>query len=441
MDRLRWTVLAAMLAAMPVQAANGLSLDRLRGLVEAGRMEQAYELAADHLAEQSGNLRFDFYYGLAAVDTGHVGEGVFALERVLMRRPGLDRARLEYARGLFLQGDDRKAQRQFEIVLANDPPPAVVDRVERYLAAIERRADSYRATVTGHVGTAVGYDDNVNRAPESQLIDLGFGTLQLGSSSREQDAAFLEVNGRVDISRPLRPGLNVVASLRGDVRWHDDQSQFDTSRGGGRLGLRWTGGGHRLSGFLEGDRLYVGNDAYQSAGGLSGHYRYRLADRTALHGLARWTRLRYDDLGVLDSDLYQLGAGLSHGWRGAWNPHGRVTVLVGEEEPDDDSSRRARALAQRDIVELRGRFAVNPAPNWSLATSVRWRNSEYDTNTFPFTEARDEDYYRVRVDLDWQPTVHWRVGPFVSYSENDANIGLYDYERSVAGLEARYTFF
>lgn len=404
-------------------------------------MEQAYELAADHLAEQSGNVRFDFYYGLAAVDTGHVGEGVFALERVLMQQPGADRARLEYARGLYLQGDDRKAQRQFEIVLANDPPPAVVDRVERYLAAIERRADSYRTTVTGHIGTAAGYDDNVNRAPDAQSIDLGFGTLLLGGNGSEQDAAFLEVDGRVDISRPLTPGLNVVASLHGDVRWHDDQSQFDTSRGGGRLGLRWSSGVHRLSGFLEGDRLYVGNDAYQSAGGLSGHYRYRLSDRTALHGLARWTRLRYDDLEVLDSDLYQIGGGVSHGWRGAWNPRGRVMLLIGQEDADNDALRRAEALAQRDIAELRGRLAVTPAPNWTLTTTARWRNSDYDTNTFPFADARDEDYYSLRVDLDWQPTVHWRVGPFVSFSENDANIGLYDYERSVVGLEARYTFF
>lgn len=440
MDRFRWLLVALVLAVKPAMAQQELDLERLRGLVVAGKMEQAWTLADEHSEAHAGEVGFDLYYGIAAINTGHVDVGIFALERVIMQRPGLDRARLEYARGLFLLNDDQRARHQFEIVLAHDPPPSVVDRVERYLAAIDRRADSYHTTVTGQVGFEVGHDGNVNRAPDARAVDLGIGTLQLDEDSREAGDAFGATNARINVSRPLMPGLKLIASADADLRRHGDESDFDTSRAAGRAGLRWSEGAHRLSGVFEGSRYYVGGDSYQGYGGLSFDYRYRLDERTALHATARGTRLRYDDLEDLDSTLAWLGGGASRSWSAHWNPRGSVMLLVGQEDARE-STRRARALAQRDILEVRVNLSLDPAPNWTLRTLVRARNSEYETNTFPFVEAREETHYSLDLGLDWQPDVNWRVGPHATYAKNDANIELYDYERTVIGLEARYLFF
>lgn len=447
MDRFRWLLGVLVLAAAPAPAQQDLDPQRLRSLVEAGKMEQAYSLADEHTEEHAGSVRFDLYYGIAAINTGHVDVGVFALERVIMQRPGLDRARLEYARGLFLQNDDQRAREQFETVLANDPPPAVVDQVERYLVAIDRRADSYSTTVSGHLGFELGHDGNVNRAPDAQSVDSAlFNNLPLAQESSD---AFAGLNGRVELSRPLVPGLNLIASANADLERHGDESDFDTSRGGGRAGLRWSEGQHRLSGFLEGNRFYVGGEGYQRTLGLSGRYRYRLAERTAVHTTARLAQLRYDDLDGLDSQLAWLGVGASRSWAVNWNPRASVTLLAGQENADE-STTRAEALAQRDMVELRASLGLSPAPEWTLRSSLRVRNSEYETNlpvsllpSLPplFDEARDETYYNLDLALDWRPEAHWRLGPSVSYTDNDANIGLYDYDRTVVGLEARYLFF
>lgn len=436
----RWGLIVALAAAMPVLAKAALDLDRLRELVEGGQMQAAYELAREHVEERAGDLRFDVYYGIAAVDTGHVAEGAFALERVLMRQPGLDRARLEYARALYLQGDDRRAQRQFEIVLAHDPPAGVVDRVERYLAAMERRADRYRTKVTGYLGTELGYDDNVNRAPDAEAIDIVLGTLVLDEDSREQDDTFLRTNGQVEVSHPLRPGLNLIGGVHADLRRHSDESDFDTSLAGGRVGLRWLSGPHRLSGFFQAQRFYVGHDPYQGLGELSGLYRYRFNDRFAAHALARVTRLRYDTLEVLDSTIALVGGGLSRSWPGRWQPRGSFTLLAGEEDAEEDSV-RARALAERDILELRGQFAVTVAPQWTVRSSLRFRDSDYDERTFPFAAARDEDYHRLAVAAEWRPDARWRLGPYISYEQNDSNVELFEYERTVVGFRARYSFF
>lgn len=439
--RRRWRSAAVLAGALVCTGAMaGHDADRLEELVDSGRYEQAYELADAHLAEHAGEARYDFYYGVAAVNSGHLSEGVFALERVLIQQPTLDRARLEYARGLFLQEDDVRARREFQAVLANAPPPAVVSRIERYLAALDRRADRFRTTVTGWLETGLGHTDNVNRAPSVDELDLGFGTLVLGPDQQEREAAFLRAAGGTQVNRPLVPGLNVIAGVDGSARSYDDESEFNTGLARARLGLRSVAGVHRLSGFFRARRFYVGGEPYQRAGGVNAAYVYQWSDRTALYLTGRATRLRYDDQEVRDAQLNTVGFGISRNWAAPMNPSARLMLFAGEEDPKDDT-RRARALAGRDIAGLRARFALAPAPQWSLEAGLQYRESEYETNTFPFSEARESEYYNFDLTLEWRPTAHWRIGPRVGYSESDANIGLYDYERTVVGIRARYTFF
>src|SRR5262245_25155010 len=77
--------------AQPLCAAPA---DDLKTLVEKGDARGAYELGRKHPAEL-GNPVFDFYFGVAAIDSGHAGEGVLALERYVANYPDNIQARLE----------------------------------------------------------------------------------------------------------------------------------------------------------------------------------------------------------------------------------------------------------------------------------------------------------------------------------------------------------
>ena len=54
--------------------------DELRRLVERGLADRAYALGALH-PELRGNPEFDYYFGVAAIESGRAGAGVHALER------------------------------------------------------------------------------------------------------------------------------------------------------------------------------------------------------------------------------------------------------------------------------------------------------------------------------------------------------------------------
>src|ERR1700754_1596664 len=62
---------AALVFAQTLIAAPA---DDIKALVDKGNSSAAYELGKKH-PELLGDPSFDFYFGLAAIDSGHAGEG------------------------------------------------------------------------------------------------------------------------------------------------------------------------------------------------------------------------------------------------------------------------------------------------------------------------------------------------------------------------------
>ncbi|MES2664225.1 MAG: tetratricopeptide repeat protein, partial [Pseudomonadota bacterium] len=73
-------------------------IDQLHTLMNAQDFERAYAVALSQSENHQGDAAFDFYFGWAALETGHPDQAVIALERTLMINPDQPRARLELAR-------------------------------------------------------------------------------------------------------------------------------------------------------------------------------------------------------------------------------------------------------------------------------------------------------------------------------------------------------
>src|SRR4029079_813601 len=126
-----------------------------------GDSKAAYELAKKN-SDQLGDPAFDFYFGVAAIDSGHAGEGVLALERYVVNFPDNHNARLELARGYFVMGDNQRARDELDNVRRPNPPPAVTANIERLMDARRSRESTYRTTGGVFLEGGFGYDSNVN---------------------------------------------------------------------------------------------------------------------------------------------------------------------------------------------------------------------------------------------------------------------------------------
>ena len=110
-----WVFVAPAVAAAPS--------DDLKLLLDQGKAQEAYELGK-RIVRQAGDMSFDRYFGVAAIDTGNVSEGVRLLEEYLKAKPDDLVARLELARGYFLLNDNARARTEFEAVKNLVPSPA-----------------------------------------------------------------------------------------------------------------------------------------------------------------------------------------------------------------------------------------------------------------------------------------------------------------------------
>ena len=106
------------LATAGLANAYAAPADDVRGLLEAGKYSEAYQLGRQH-GDALGQPAFDFYYGIAALDGGAPGEGVLALERFLIAAPDNRSARFHLARGYYILGEDQRARAEFNDIGQN----------------------------------------------------------------------------------------------------------------------------------------------------------------------------------------------------------------------------------------------------------------------------------------------------------------------------------
>ena len=221
------TVLTAgLLLALPARADV---VEDLRALYARGDSAAAYALAIRHQLDMEGDPAFDYEFGIAAIDSGHYSQGVFALERVLLQNPDDHRTRLELARGYFLLEQYDRARREFETVLAAAPPVSVQENIQRFLNIIRVKESRYQSTARLTFDLDRGWDSNVNSAPFSpEFVSPVLGPGTLSSGSTQLGDFYTEANVGASLTIPVAPGRYVGASFDVHHRSNDEHDRFDT---------------------------------------------------------------------------------------------------------------------------------------------------------------------------------------------------------------------
>lgn len=411
----------------------------LARLVNAGEMERAWAYARAHRAELEGEPAFDLHYGIAALETGHPQEAVFALRRVLAARPGHGRARVALARAYFEAGNDLLARREFERILASDPPAPLRAAAERYLRALDRRAGRYRTVLSGHFEFGAGHDSNVNSATTLDSVDSPDGTLLIDERGQEQADDFARVGGAARVDHPLTPDLGAFAAFGFERRYLDEHDAFEIGSTLLRAGLIARGDSTRSSLGLHGQRVRVGGEAYRDMGGIDGNVRHALSDRHVIGLSGRYSQLDYETLQDRDSDLWELDLRTTLLWSVPLRPVASFSLLVGEERARRDTA-EARGGTERDLHGAGGELRLRLAPRWELGGEVHYRHSRYAGPDPVFDERREDDYYSARLLLEWRMRPAWRLQLRLTRAVNESNLDFHDHERDVAELLLRRAF-
>jgi tetratricopeptide (TPR) repeat protein len=430
----RRLAIVAYLAALWAASACAAPADDIKALLVKGSAKAAYDLGKNH-PDQLGNPAFDFYFGVAAIDSGHAGEGVLALERYLVNFPGNREAQLELARGYFVLGDYIRAREEFNTVLKLSPPRDVVANIDRYLDAIRARESVYRTTAGAFIEFGGGYDSNINGGVSNSSINLpGLGLLTVGQAGVKTRASFMQLSGGANVSHPVAPGLALFAGVSGDFRTHDSRREFDQNSAGIAGGISYLKEQNLFRATLNYSTLNVDYRRFRDVTGISGEWIRQLDELNTISGAVQYAKLDYaTNNNVRDSNLKGISVGYRRNFVAPWQPLIALSASYAKEHNE-----RNRDDLARDIYGLRAVVAASPAPRWALSAGLSYQQSNYEVRDFLSRDPRRDKYYGLDAVASYAITKALSVRGEAMFSVNRGNIELYEYKRGMLAIKLRY---
>ncbi len=411
--------------------------DDVRKLVEAGRAADAYALGRKH-PEALGDPVFDFYFGIAAIDTGHAGEGVLALERYLLSFPDNVSARLQLARGYFALGEDRRAREEFEEVRKLSPPADVAATIERFLDAIRLRETRYTTSTGLYIEAGIGVDTNVNGGVASANIFLpNIGPVLVAPAGTKSGDTFGHFAAGGYVSHPIAPGVTLFGAGQAEWKRHFNDDAFDQGNYGLSAGVSYLkeknlfrlGANHSL--------VTLENDRFRASNGVSAEWQHQLDERQAFNLGAQTGRLRYPGPNQpRDADFLYVNAGYRRLFTHAWQPILSAMLNSGRE----DTLATGREDLARHFWGARLGVSFTPAAKWGASFGYTYQESRYQAADLILGVARKDRYE------GWDAAVSFLYSKNVSvrgealWSKNRSNIELFTFPRDIYAVKVRYEF-
>lgn len=434
-------VLLGMLLPLPAECVDAFNLNQLIQLQKSGKSALAYSYALQYQREQEGDSEFDFYFGLAAIDSGFPSEGVFALERVLIQKPDHHLARLELARGYFLLEEYERSRGEFESIMDLDPPKGVRQNIERYLSAIKREQGRYKLAFSAYLELGNGTDDNVNSGPDVIDIFIPFFGIRgdLAANSMQQDDSYNEFKAGLSLDKPISLGWSWFTAFDIALRQHQEFEVFDTGLLEGRLGLSRFYKNSQFRFNLETQKFSVDSEDYRSLIGVNFDWRYRMGTQSQLQTFVQQAQLEYAAQPGRDSDVTTVGVGYVKEFSARLAPLLFANLYFGDETPDR-GGRTAMSSVARDFQGVSLGMQLNLPAGLALTTSYSMQNSRYGAEDLFFETVREDDYSLLSLALNWNINQEWSLRALYSSASNRSNIVLNDYNRNQFGLNIRYLF-
>jgi tetratricopeptide (TPR) repeat protein len=410
-------------------------IDQARKFIEQRNPRAAYELLAPLEPQRAGEIEFDYYLGVAALDAGNPHQAVFALERVLAVNPNFLQARAEIARAYYVLGERQTARREFEAVKSQGVPPGARETIDRYLSALAPQ----RTEVRAYIEATGGWDSNVNSATSKTAIAIPqFGGViaQLNPVGVRESSGFGGLGAGVSLSHALSEQWYLIGAASYAGKYNFDVDGFDTGQVDASAGARWASGNHQVLAIGQFQRFSLDYETYRNSAGGTVQWLYNLSPSQQVTVFAQYASLTYPDQDPRDANRYIGGVGYSQAFAAPYSPV-MFASLYGGEEKERDSAFPWLGFKPLGL-RLGGQLSLTDRA--LLFASASYEHRSYNGSDPLFLTRRRDDQADARLGLAYTAASNWTLTPQIAYTYNFSNIELYEYERVVGSVSVRRDF-
>ena len=431
------TVFLACAAAHFSPFAAAAPADDVKRLLENGNAAEAFKLGMESPGS-FGDPAFDFYFGVAATDSGNAAQGVLALERYLLAFPENLSARTELARAYFALGEDQRAREEFEDVRKRNPPANVAATLDRFLDAIRLRETRYRTTTGVWIEAGMGHDSNANAGVSDPNITLPvFGPVLVAPAGVKTRTGFGTLAAGAYISHPIAPGVALFATGQADGKWHTKSIARAADQGNLALsaGASWLLETNLLRASVNYSQIAVDNTRYRTASGLAFEWTRQLSETQSLNAGLSWNRNRFNGINEFrNHDVSGLGIGYRHALIMRMQP----VITLGLNYGDERSKMQRDDLVRR-TWGVRAGLALTPAAKWGVSMGLTYQNAQHRADFVSgLIEARRDKYWSGDASVTYLISKRWSARAEANLAKNRSNLSLFEYGRNQVALKLRY---
>lgn len=413
-------------------------MSRAKSLYDANKSVEAYQLLRLHADEFAGSLQYDYLLGQVAIDAGEPLQAIFALERVLDQKPDFAPARAEMARAYFIIGENEAAKAAFKQAKKAEMPAGSQKLIESYLSTIDERILGGISDSSFYISAGLGYDSNVNSATSTSQVAVPTGTLILSSTSLETDSSVGLLQGGGRFSHAVKKNINVYGSADLTMNEAFDENEFSTQIADGVIGLHFLQGQNQYRVSLAGQVFALDGSANRNLLGVNSQWQRTIDATNQFTLFGQYAALRYPEAGRLDVNQLSVGATWLHVFASGYHPIVYLTGYYGDEAEQTDIA--DSEYVGREYFGLRAglRFKTSARLLWSGV--LTYQKSEHGGENTLFARIREDDYVNVIIGADYLVNDGWSLRPEITYSKNDSNLEVNNYDRLRALITARKEF-
>lgn len=409
--------------------------DEMKVLIEQKRAPEAYVLGMKH-PEMMGELMFDYFFGVAAVDSGRVSLGVLSLERALLSNPKNDLVRLELARSYFTLGEYQRSREEFEEVKKTFPPPGVLSTINVYLDAIRAKENEFKVRFGVYAELGMGNNSNVNTAAAINNIILPvFGPVALSSSAQPQRSAFVYESIGANAIIPIDTGVSGFVGASTTAQKYSQVSGYNLNVSNGTVGVKVADGPNLFKIAAIASIAQLDDVPVPNTYGGGGEWIRQISETDSIMLGAGSTRLAYP----IQYSAYN--ANLNIGTAGyrkmfpttMWKPVIDVNANFAHQNDTSNRPDLGRKIAGATI-----QLSLLPKDQWAVSVGTGYTQSKYDANDLLYQAPRTDNLISGNLAVQYKFTKELSTRLEFTYYNNLSNLNLYSYDQWTGAIKLRY---
>lgn len=423
-----------MLSATPSFATEKSIVNNIVQLLDSQEFERAYALAVEQQEDWEGDPDFDYVFGIASRNTGHLNQAIFAFERVLQSRPFSKNARLGLAISYFELGNWDAAHRELTVLSTQAGlDENLLSQVAQYVDAIDRQRKRRDNPFYASARLGVGHDTNPNNGVEDEFVTIpSLGVVNLFDESIETSSLYsdLLLQARYVKQTDQHSGWRFAGSAQ--YAGYEDDVALDRTFMSASAAYFTQIAETDVSASVFYRPLWLDGDS------LLNYYGVALTASTPLNrdfeigADVTLASEDYEQLRGFDKDqllgqvwLMRVFSNVSH----------RLAITLGTETAQNNQS-----FLDRDILGLGYRWRHRVDQQWEYQISLDYLDSEFQDINPLFDAIREDSFFSTDVSVIYVLNSQWALQSRLSYMRNDSELDLYEYQRLKFWLGATYEF-